>query len=910
MSIRLKTMIVLGVAFLLLTLSLLIGTKTVIYEGFMDLENRSAYLEVRRLERQIHRVVHSMEVVARDWAPWDDTFGFLGGESPRYVEANLNAETFENLGVDTMLFFDSKWCLFYEKTYDFLSGEEISLQEGAVEKIRTSFMRSSGIGNGAAGILLTEAGVFALAMEPILPSDFSGLPRGALIVGRRFSAKEMARISETLEIPLTFGTVGDPDLSEEFRKAAEDIDWNAAFPVLLERRSDDAIFAFLGVSDMNGVPALIVRAELRPGVALFGTAVVRRFLLFAVLVTFLSLFGMVLFLEKNVLARIIRLITEVESIGKGNDLSRRVSLSEEESDEVHMLSVRINEMLESFEILLENLPDLLVVTDVSGRVISANTKARERLGFVWRTEGDDAKECSAEPPASSGECDVVEEGSDRFPHVWEGMREVTLRARDGALFPAEIHTRRVVMGGRDLFLSVIRDLSEKKNLEDRLSFLAFYDALTGLPNRVLFLDRLSQTLLRSRNETAFFSVLVLDVDRFRAINETLGHAMGDRFLVEMGVRFRSFLRREDTLARLGGNEFGVLLERRDSAEESLRVAETLLRGVTLPLVLKGQTLFPSVSIGMVLAMKEYSTSERVLQDAELALFQAKRMGMGQLAIFDKQKYESALAALRVENDLRLALAREEFFLQYQPIFSLADGRIMGLEALVRWQHPEWGLVPPSAFITAAEDAGLIVPLGEWVLRGSCRMLRTWYDRVPGSDVLVVHVNISARQLLHRGFLENMEAILEETNIFPQNLCLEITESMVLLDVERSVGVLRRLADMGMSIAVDDFGTGYSSLKYLHLLPLHCIKIDRTFVEGLDKGSPESGIVHTVLALAKSLGLDVVAEGIETARQKEILQALGCPKGQGYFFSKPLGAEDISRLLTKVLSSPGASPEES
>ncbi len=426
---------------------------------------------------------------------------------------------------------------------------------------------------------------------------------------------------------------------------------------------------------------------------------------------------------------------------------------------------------------------------------------------------------------------------------------------------------------------------------------ALHDRTTGLPNRELLTDRIGHALASSQSDTTEpIAVILLDLDRFKVINESVGHAVGDRLLVAVGQRLITSLRPSDTVARFGGDEFGIILDPVVDEDEARAIADRIGADLRVPFPMGGREWFISASLGIAVGRPGRATPGEMLREAEIAMVRAKRDPSRRYVLFEPSMSDQTMDRIDLENDLRRAIERGELRLHYQPLIDLETDRILGFEALVRWQHPVRGLVPPLAFIPLAEETGLIIPLGRWVLETACQQARKWHDARPRGPRLLMSVNLSARQFVQPDLVESVAAILAETGLDPSTLELEITESVVMDQSEVGIRTLSRLRDMGVRLVLDDFGTGYSSLSYLKHLPLDTIKIDRTFVAGLE-GEADRSIVEAVLALAHGLRISVVAEGIETEAQFETLRAMGCDVGQGYLFAKPMPAIDATRLLS-------------
>ena len=436
------------------------------------------------------------------------------------------------------------------------------------------------------------------------------------------------------------------------------------------------------------------------------------------------------------------------------------------------------------------------------------------------------------------------------------------------------------------------DIDERKAFERQLTQQAFYDSLTGLPNRSLFRDRLGQALARTERWHDKVGLLFIDLDNFKLVNDSLGHHVGDELLVEAARRLRSCLRAEDTVARLGGDEFVVLVERLATEADIRPVVDSLTQHFAQPFELDGRDVVITASIGIALGDGSRDDADDLLRNADVAMYRAKTGGKGRSVLFDSTMHDDALARLETEADLRHALERGELRVHYQPIVYLRSGAIAEVEALVRWQHPTRGLVAPSDFIPIAEETGLILPIGLWVLQEACRQMAAWHAERPAGPPLIVGVNLSPRQFQMVDLVEQVEAALRQSGLPASCLKLEITEGVIMRDVEATIATLWRLKNLGLQLAVDDFGTGYSSLSYLKRLPLDVLKIDRSFVTGLGQNSEDKAIVQAILSLAESLHLTVTAEGIETSEQASALRGWSCDRGQGYYFAKPLDAASL------------------
>jgi diguanylate cyclase (GGDEF)-like protein len=468
---------------------------------------------------------------------------------------------------------------------------------------------------------------------------------------------------------------------------------------------------------------------------------------------------------------------------------------------------------------------------------------------------------------------------------------------EGPVQPSEHLQEAMISIGTQLGRILETERYEKKILRNVLS-----DPLTDLPNRAAFLQSLTRCLaLARRHEDYRFGVLFLDLDRFKIPNDSLGHLIGDRLLVEIARRIQGCLRTTDIVARLGGDEYAILLDDIKHERDAIRAAERIQKKLQIPSTLDGREVFTSASIGIVFNTPDYERAEDLLRDADTAMYCAKAEGKGQYRIFDNSMHDHAVKLLQLEDDLRHAVGCKEFSLVYQPIVSLETARIVAFEALLRWRHPERGLLPPSEFIQLAEETEVITPITQWILEEACSEIRKWRTRIPVDSSLSVSVNLTSKYLERPNLLEELASVLSRNKLAPQRLTLEITERQLMQNAASLSEVLSRLHKMGINVSIDDFGTGYSSLSYLSSFRIRALKIDRSFVSKVRGDQKDSAIVHSIVSLGRNLGLDIIAEGIETAEQLDYLRELKCPYGQGYYFSGPMDRETAPASLTGAFS---------
>lgn len=473
-------------------------------------------------------------------------------------------------------------------------------------------------------------------------------------------------------------------------------------------------------------------------------------------------------------------------------------------------------------------------------------------------------------------------------HAWEG--EAITTRKDGSTFIRGI-TLTLIEDG--LIISVCRDISNLKRAQEQLLHHALHDPLTGLPNRKLLEERLELAINRAKRiEDYHYAVLFLDLDRFKVINDSLGHVMGDKLLVTVAQRLKTHLRTTDLIARVGGDEFIILLEDISGDDSVIHIAERILADCKVSLVIEDHEIFISLSIGIVMGTTAYQKAAELIRDADTAMYRAKAKGNNSYKFFDTRMHIQALTRLTLETDLRKALKSHGLVVYYQPIFNLLNQRLVGFEALVRWQHPTRGFVSPSEFVPIAEETGLIVPLDSWVFHQACQQMARWKEKFSCLVSLRISINLSVQDLHNTNLIQDIDNILASIGLEGQSITLEITESMLIEDIDRTIEIFDHLASRKIQISIDDFGTGYSSLNYLHRLPVHSLKIDQSFVGQMITKNRNYQVISTIIALSNQLGLTAVAEGIETAEQLQELQKLGCELGQGYLFSKPIAAHEI------------------
>jgi diguanylate cyclase (GGDEF)-like protein/PAS domain S-box-containing protein len=548
---------------------------------------------------------------------------------------------------------------------------------------------------------------------------------------------------------------------------------------------------------------------------------------------------------------------------------------------------------EKYRSIFENASEGIFQSSLDGRMLNANPSFARIFGYssVEKLLRD----------VNIRDLYALPENRDRLLQRLRGgetivAHEGQARRRDGSMIWVSLNIRLVRDDkGEPLYLEgTFEDITARKEYEEQLTHQALHDALTGLPNRTLFIERLDRAIKRSERTESAYSVLLVDLDRFKRVNDSLGHVAGDRLLIEVGRRLGDCVRSMDTVARLGGDEFAIILEEFQTSQEAIQITRRIQEELRKPFLVGGGEVVLSASIGLVLRTEGYEQPEDVLRDADISMYRAKDLGKNRYKIFDKTMHMRAVKAVQMENELRRAIPEREFFVMYQPIHDIQGG-LYGFEALVRWNHPERGIIPPNDFIPVAEESGLIIELGIWVLETACDVLARW-NRRKTERRLSLSVNLSRRQLSQPKLVHNVAQILRDSMLDPQLLTLEVTETAIMDNPEQALQRLNMLKELGLRLSVDDFGTGYSSLAYLQRFPVDILKVDRAFVDHMAEDQESQEIVRAIIALGHSLRLNLVAEGVETVPQFELLKAMQCDFVQGYLFNKPLSCEDVEKLL--------------
>jgi PAS domain S-box-containing protein len=596
----------------------------------------------------------------------------------------------------------------------------------------------------------------------------------------------------------------------------------------------------------------------------------------------------------------------------------------------HLLLQRIRRKLAEqdrlFQVITENAADMIAVIDRDGRRLYNSPSYEKVLGY----SPEDLQSTSSMEQVHPEDRPRVLEAAEKARLTGRGERlEYRIRHKDGTWRILE-STASVILDGdghTESLVVVNRDISDRKRAEEMLEHNALHDSLTNLPNRALFLDRVGHALTLSQRHTSYkFAVLFIDIDQFKVFNDSMGHSAGDDLLVQLARRLSASLRGIDTisrprlmdgsqissgevgLARLGGDEFTVLLEDIRDSSDAIRVAERIQERLKLPFRVHSQEVVTTASVGIAFSAASYTDPEELVRDAEIAMYRAKREGKAHCRVFDNDMHTLAVKRLKLETEIRKGLEKGEFLVHYQPIISLQDGKIISLETLSRWQRPT-GIVMPGEFIGVADETGMILRLNEMLLREACAQLRAWHIQFPSAPPLMVSVNITSKQFAQPDLASQIGTVLHEAGIDPQNLDLEITETIAMGDVKRSALVLSELKALGVHLSIDDFGTGYSSLSRLQSFPVDTLKIDRAFISKIGTDAESIEMVRIIIMLAHNLGMSVVAEGVETPEQAQQLRDLGCELAQGYFFARPTDHQSLLPFIKERHQTTGSSSSD-
>jgi diguanylate cyclase (GGDEF)-like protein/PAS domain S-box-containing protein len=883
--------------------------------GLDAIELDSARRDQNRILAALAREERQLSFTTRDWGQWDDCYRFVGGDNPGFVAANLDPGTFETTKVDIIAVYRGDGRLLFSGRGR-PGGGGILPQSAfpARAAANAAYFRPARTGEDLTGILRAGGEAFVLASSPVLPSDGEGTPVGCLIMCRLVSDEMAAAVSEQTEVPLELSLAeGEPV---------------AGFGRTVDGRS---IAGVASIPDIEGSPALVARTETSRDIGTRGLATVRLFrdaiLASCVLLTF-ALAAALSRLVSRPIAGIRKQILRMESglalsmpdrlAGRRDEvgalarafseLSARLAEKRRELEEAYeSLEEKVEERTFELSLLakvVEATSEAVVLTDMDGNIVKVNEAFCRVSGFaeeellgenprVMKSNRHDAAFYQAMWRS------LIEKGT------WSG--EIWDRKKGGEIYPKWLTINRISdqRGQPRNYVGVSADITEIKATEEKLHHLAYYDPLTSLPNRSLFRDRLELSVARSARRGLSLGVVFIDLDRFKYVNDTMGHAAGDKLLIEVGRRFAGTLRGSDTVCRFSGDEFTLILEDIRSAEDAAKVAEHILDGISAPVILDGGSVFIGASLGIATFPVDDSTAEGLMRKADAAMYSAKESGRNRYRFASGETESANRERLELDLGLRRALDEAELLVYYQPIVDASGSSLLGAEALLRWKKPgspEPCL--PERCIALAEESGLILRIGEFVLREACRQAAAW-RAASGLEDFRISVNVSARQFESAGLVGLIGEVLRESGLPPTALDIEITESALMADMGLALRTMQGLKSLGVTLSVDDFGTGYASLSYLSRFPVDRLKIDRSFIRDMEQSPASSALVDAILAIAGSLGVIALAEGVETEGQRRRLADKACSELQGYLFSKPLPPGGFAELF--LAAAPNSPP---
>ncbi|ABA89553.1 sensor diguanylate cyclase/phosphodiesterase, CHASE4 and PAS domain-containing [Syntrophotalea carbinolica DSM 2380] len=856
-----KRFLGMGLVILFLNGTLLMLNRGVFLKSFTRLENDRAYETLHRVVGVYQENLAFLERMTKDWANWDDAYAFMQTRDPSFITSNVVDSTFSTLNVNVILFLDEQGLPVAGKAYDLIRHGAVPMYVGLQDHFTTESFATlvEHQRRGVTGLLRLPQGLLMLSWQPILTGEGQGPSRGALLMGRLLDSRELDRLGAKAEQSLEFGRLHSgpswPSWSEQSTAAPE---------ILLRVVDATRIRARVLFRDIFGVPAAVIGTNLSRDIYAQGLQSIIYFHIWLLVVSLMA--GVCILVIWDRLA--------------GSRQRQR--------DSEHL-----------FQHLFQFSADAFFLCEEQGRFVDVNHQSCAVLGF------DRQKLLSLSwSDITDAAIGNLLSRTQRLSTAAPVPMEATFTGNRGRTFVGDVSVTHLEIQDQVLFFVLVRDITERKAADTmlrkqkaRLNYLAYHDVLTGLPNRLKAIELLQTYIGRANQRDTMVAVLIFDLDRFKNLNESLGHETGDEILMEVARRIQEMLRDTDVVARFGGDEFLVLLEHVADSTGVKHVAEKLLEAIAQPLRIGEQQFYLTGSIGISLYPKHGENAQTILKAADSAMYFAKEQGRNTYRFFIPSINVEVEERLYLETDLRQALNLEQFMLFYQPEFNLHTGKVECLETLLRWQHPKRGIVGPGEFIPLAEDTGLIVPIGEWVLQEACRQVIAWREQ--GLPSIRVAVNISARQFRQSGFIEMVFRVLKQYGLAAEWLELEITESFVIQSAEHALNMFKVLRQSGISLAVDDFGQGYSSLSYLRKFPFTKLKMDRAFVKNVVNDPHDEAIAAAIIAMGDSLGQEVVAEGIETREQLDTLRTLGCPCGQGYYLALPMEGPKMAEFLQRV-----------
>ena len=806
-SIRAKTRISLVLMFLGLILAIYFILSSVMLTSIDSLEQRLVAEHIKRAENVIKQRISSLSQVAIDWGVWDETYKFVESRDNEYIKVNKPEDALSNLHLNAMIFINSEGEIVYAIGKNLDSGEIMPISPDLILSLQNSaIMKNDNPDYKAKQLIMLSEGPMLIASCPILSSDAKGPVRGNLVVARYLDSSEIGLLSKTLNLELSLHNLDQNNIEKDQQYKLEP----ESEPVFIDEIDNNFISGYSVLKDSDGQPVLLLGVKMDREISKIGRQGTLWVLYALIAASMIFAAIMLVFLENNILSRLLKMSKDIKLIGRNRTFAMRLN-TETKRDELTDVAEEINSMLDELEVY-------------QARLIE-NEKALK-------------------------------------------------------------------MANENLWL----EIKERQTIQEKIKYLAYHDYLTDLPNRILFNELIEHAIHISKRAEKMFTILFLDLDGFKMINDTLGHSAGDKLLVEVSKRLTNVLRESDIVARVGGDEFIILIEDIKNVEHINKAIDKIRKCFTNPFLINGHDFFIDASIGVSIYPDDGEDGESLVKNADIAMYKAKEQGKGQCVFCTHAIKNKVVETVILTNELYGALERNEFELYYQPQIDCTSSKVKGVEALIRWNHPVRGLIYPDQFIPIAEQTGLIIPIGEWVTRNACRQNKFWQDA--GLPKIIMGVNLSVVQLQNTNIVSQIKNILRETGLESYCLELEITENIAMKEKSQIIENMTALKNIGINIAIDDFGTEYSSLSYLKHLPIDRIKIAMPFIQGIDVNDKDKAITTTIIVLAKSMGINVIAEGVESSKQLDFLHKRMCDEVQGFYHYKPMPAGEMAKLLRK------------
>lgn len=922
-SLRVKVEFVLFVVVgLVVGLSFVIQ-KYAILPGLNPLEEKVAKKDMERSIEALEGRVSQLDRMCTEWAGNSDFQAFVRGSRRDVLDSQLTEERLTQDGLNVVSVLDRTGEVLWQRTIDLTQGEPIAFPKFSEDRWDGSNGLWAFGDKAMKGLIMTAHGPMLASSRPVYNVDDSRVVDGRIVLGKLVDRHFLSQLYSETSVAFQMWPVSDAQLPDEEAAALKEIlRGNLTY---VQHVSEDQFRVYETFPGLDGRPTVLLRSDIHRNVLAKAYGALERGLLTQVGIGLGALLLLIILFRHSVMNPLTRLTNHTIALGDNNDLTSRLDM--DRPDEIGTLADEFDRMVGQLDIEMEKQrASEEALRDSEERYALAVRGANDGLWDWNMSTGEIHFSARWKSMIGYEEHEIGNQKEDWFTHIHPddvaNVKAVIDAHSKGQTAHLECEYRIQHKGKNYLWVLcrglAVRDDEEKptrmagsqaditlrKLVEEQLSHQALHDSLTTLPNRALFLDRLSQAQKQARrSDGRKFAVLFLDLDRFKVVNDGLGHVIGDMLLSAIAERLAKALREGDTfarcagtVARFGGDEFVILLDDIGEVSEATSVAERIQDLLKTPFNIEGNEVFTAASIGIAVSSDDEASPEEMVRNADTAMYRAKASSSAGFALFDNEMHSKAIARLQLENDLRRAIEADEFVVYYQPIVDLETNRLDAFEALIRWEHPERGFLSPGEFIPVAEETGMIIAIGEQIMRKACRQTRAWQIAYLEMTDLRVSVNLSVKEFSQPGSVDLIRRILSESGLDPKFLKLEITETAIMESLDFITNSMKVLRDMNIELSIDDFGTGYSSLSYLHRFPMSTLKIDQAFVREMDSSSENHQIVKTIAMLAQALEMTIVAEGIETETQMIALRDLSCEYGQGFYFSPPMSVADASEYI--------------